>query len=115
VTNLFEILAPPTRQAILRMVWIEEVNAGRIADQMASKFDVTFGAVSQHLAVLREAGLVAQRKQGRERWYRATREPLGPIAAYLESMWFGSLMKLKSAAEKEEQKWQKKPSKFRSR
>jgi DNA-binding transcriptional ArsR family regulator len=100
--NLFEILAPSSRQAILRMVWREEKNASQIAARMAAKSHITFGAVSQHLAILRQAGLIEQRKHGRERWYRANPKPLGAIAEYLESMWFSSLTRLKAAAEKEE-------------
>jgi DNA-binding transcriptional ArsR family regulator len=102
VVNLFETLAPNSRQAILRLVWRDEKSAGQIATHMAAKHKITFGAVSQHLGVLREAGLIEQRKNGRERWYKANRQPLGAIARYLEQQWFGSLMKLKSAAEKEE-------------
>jgi DNA-binding transcriptional ArsR family regulator len=114
VTNLFEILAPPSRQAILRLIWMEEKNASQIAARMAAKSHITFGAVSQHLAILREAGLIEQRKHGRERWYRANQKPLGAIAEYLESMWFSRLTKLKAAAEKEERKCQTK-SKSRSK
>src|SRR5271168_1087153 len=102
--NLFEILAPPSRQAILRMIWTEGKNASQIAARMAAKSHITFGAVSQHLAILREAGLVEQRKHGRERWYRANAKPLGAIAEYLDSMWFSSVAKLKDAAETEERK-----------
>ena len=102
MVNVFETLAPLSRQAILRFVWREEKSAGQIANHLAAKLDITFGAVSQHLGVLREAGLVDQRKHGRERWYKANRAPLGAIAQYLEAQWFHSLMKLKAAAEKEE-------------
>jgi DNA-binding transcriptional ArsR family regulator len=115
VPNVFETLAPPTRQVILRFVWTEERSAGHIATELAKKAHITFGAVSQHLSVLRQAGLIDQRKNGRERWYKANRAPLGPIAQYLESMWFGSLMKLKTAAEKEEQECRKTRSRSKSR
>lgn len=125
MTNVFETLAPTSRQAILRFVWREEKNASQIAGHMAAKLHITFGAVSQHLGVLREAGLIDQRKQGRERWYKANRPALGAIAQYLETQWFGSLLKLQAAAEKEEKleqsreqeekKWVKTPSKLKSR
>ncbi|HWZ33317.1 MAG TPA: metalloregulator ArsR/SmtB family transcription factor [Bryobacteraceae bacterium] len=108
--DLFEILAEPRRQAILRLVWSEEKTAGDIAKQ----FDVTFGAVSQHLAILRDAHLVDQRKQGRQRLYKANRQTLGPIALYLESMWNDKLGRLKTAAEREEKaRWKKSKSKSR--
>ena len=53
-------VAEPRRREILRMIWDQERPAGEIA----AAFDVTFGAVSQHLRVLREAGLVEVRKDG---------------------------------------------------
>lgn len=80
------------------MVWKRERSAGEIA----AHFEVTFGAVSQHLKVLRDAGLVAQRKDGRQRYYRATPETLGPLAAYLEALWTARLTDLKTLAEAEE-------------
>lgn len=92
------ILSEPRREQILRMVWHRERSAGEIAGAMP----VTFGAVSQHLAILREAGLVRLRKEGRKRWYIADRERLGPLAAALEQMWFGKLQDLKALAEAEE-------------
>jgi DNA-binding transcriptional ArsR family regulator len=64
---------------------------------------VTFGAVSQQLRRLREAGLVAERRAGRHRFYQARKESLGPIATILEGMWRARLTHLKSLAEAEEQ------------
>src|SRR5690348_6026316 len=103
--DVFEILAEPRRTAILRLVWTQEKSAGEIAKQ----FEVTFGAVSQHLAILRGAGLIGHRKHGRQRFYKANREALGPIAQYLESIWAPRLAKLKAAAEREE-RWKKSKS-----
>jgi DNA-binding transcriptional ArsR family regulator len=60
---------------------------------------VTFGAVSQHLGVLRRAGLVSVRKDGTRRFYRADREALGPLAGWLEQMWAGELDRLAALAE----------------
>jgi len=80
------------------MVWDEERGAGEIA----AEFDVTFGAVSQHLRVLREAGLVAVRKDGRRRFYRARRECMGPLRELLEEMWSGRLDALRVMAEEQE-------------
>jgi DNA-binding transcriptional ArsR family regulator len=77
------LLAEPKRQEILRLVWGRELTAG----QIAACFDVTFGAISQHLALLREAGLVRRRREGRKRLYTADRERLGPLAPALEAMW----------------------------
>ena len=91
-------IAEPRRREILRLVWQEELAAGEIA----ASFDVTFGAVSQHLRVLREAGLVEVRRAGRRRFYRARREQLGPLAELLEEMWHGKLSQLKRLAETRE-------------
>jgi DNA-binding transcriptional ArsR family regulator len=91
-------VAEPRRREILRLVWDAELSAGEIAD----RFDVTFGAVSQHLKVLREAGLVTLRQDGRKRFYRADREGMGPLADYLKSMWATRLDKLAELAEEAE-------------
>lgn len=95
----FELLASPTRLRILELTWDRERSAGEIA--RASP--VTFGAVSQQLRRLRQAGLITERRSGRHRFYRAHRESLGPIAAMLESMWRSRLNTLKRLAEAEEQ------------
>ena len=69
---------------------------------IAANIDVTFGAVSQHLRVLREAGIVNMTKRGRHHYYRANREALGPLAQYLEGMWLDRLRLLKQLVEAEE-------------
>ncbi len=94
--DALQIVTEPSRRRILRLVWGEEMAAGEIAEQ----FDVTFGAVSQHLAVLRDAGFVDVRKDGTRRLYRANHERLGPLAAVLESMWAAALDDLADAVEK---------------
>ena len=81
----------------LALVWDEEMSAGDIA----AGFDVTFGAVSQHLTVLREAGFVTVRKEGNRRLYRADKNQLGPFRAVLEAMWAGTLDRLAEAIETE--------------
>lgn len=91
-------LATPRRREILRLVWDEERAAGEIHRELG---DVTFGAVSQHLRRLREAGLVAVRTEGRRRYYRARPETLGPVAAALEAIWDDALYRLKLRAELE--------------
>ena len=94
----FSVLASPRRQEILRLVWTDELNAGAIADAMP---DVTFGAVSLQLRALTDAGLVQARAEGRQRFYRARRDALGPMGRVLERMWDDALWKLKLAAELE--------------
>jgi DNA-binding transcriptional ArsR family regulator len=88
-------VAEPRRREILRLVWDAELSAGEIAE----RFDVTFGAVSQHLTVLRGCGLVTLRQDGKERFYLADREGMGPLADYLQSMWAAKLDTLAALAE----------------
>ena len=91
-------VAEPRRREILRLIWDAELSAGEIAE----RFDVTFGAVSQHLKVLRESGLVRLRQEGKRRYYHADREAMGPLADYLQSMWATRLDTLAELAEEAE-------------
>jgi len=93
-----EALAEPRRRTILRLVRDDELAAGEIA----SHFDVTRPAVSQHLSVLKGAGLVSERRDGARRLYRARPEGLVPLREFLEGFWDDKLALLKEAAEKEE-------------
>ncbi len=93
------VVAEPHRREILRLVWDRELSSGDIA----SRFDVTFGAVSQHLSVLRGAGFVRVRAAGNRRFYRADRERLGPLAQMLEAMWAATLDRLAQAVESAEE------------
>src|SRR5262245_43971194 len=95
LVDVLQVVGQPTRREILRLVWADELCAGEIA----GRFDTTFGAVSQHLGVLRHAGLVQVRVAGNQRYYRADRERLGPLALALEAMWSDSLGRLADAAE----------------
>lgn len=90
-----QVIAEPRRREILRLIWAQERPASEIADH----FDVTFGAVSQHLRVLRESGLVTLRRDGRRRLYRANWDALAPYAPMLERMWAGQLDRLAALAE----------------
>ena len=96
---VLEAIASPRRREILRLVWDREQTAGAIHRAMP---DVTFGAVSLQLRLLADAGLVETRAEQRNRFYRARREALGPVAEILERMWDDALWKLKLAAELEE-------------
>jgi DNA-binding transcriptional ArsR family regulator len=90
-----KVIAEPRRREILRLCWTIERTAG----DLAASFDVTFGAVSQHLKVLRDADLVSVRRDGTRRYYRANRAALGPLAAYLEAMWASEVDRLAELAE----------------
>ncbi|MCO1656706.1 ArsR/SmtB family transcription factor [Pseudonocardia humida] len=80
-------LAEPRRRAILRLVAHEELPAGRIAEE----FEVSRTAVSQHLGVLKSAGLLHERRDGTRRLYRARPEGLVGLQSFLDQMWAGSL------------------------
>ena len=93
-------LAEPRRVEILRLVRHDELPAGEIA----GRFDVTRPAISQHLRVLEEAGLVTVRREGTRRLYRARPEALAELRAFLEGLWEDRLDNLKTAAEAEERR-----------
>ena len=92
-------IAAPTRREIIRLVRTRELSAG----QIASHFDVSRPAVSQHLAVLREAGLVSERRDGNRRLYRTRPEALADAREFIEEFWTDHLARLKTAAEEEAQ------------
>lgn len=80
-------IAEPRRRAILRLVADDELAAGEIADA----FDVTRTAISQHLSVLKNAGLLTERREGTRRLYRARPEGLDGLREFLDDMWAASL------------------------
>src|SRR4029453_11401340 len=91
-------IAEPRRRQILSLVRNEELSAGEIA----SHFDVSRPAVSQHLNVLKEAGLASERRNGTRRLYRAQPDALAELRAFLEQFWDHRLEALKREAEREE-------------
>src|SRR3954468_207102 len=92
-------LADPTRREILRLVRVGELPAGEIAHHFPT---MTRPAVSQHLRVLTDAGLVDVRADGNRRMYRWRREGLRDAVTFLDAMWSDGLARLKTAAEREE-------------
>jgi DNA-binding transcriptional ArsR family regulator len=93
-------IAEPRRRAILRLVREEELSSGEIA----SHFEVTGPAISQHLRVLKEAELVRERRQGTRRLYRARPETLAELRGFLEEFWSAGLARLKAEAELDERR-----------
>jgi DNA-binding transcriptional ArsR family regulator len=93
-------IAAPRRRQILTLVRDGELSAGEIA----AHFDISRPAVSQHLTVLKEAGLVSERRNGTRRLYQARPEGLVPIRSFLEGFWDDRLDRLKLEAEREERK-----------
>jgi DNA-binding transcriptional ArsR family regulator len=92
-------VADPTRRAILRLVRDGELPAGEIAGNFPS---MSRPAVSQHLRVLTDAGLLEVRPEGNRRLYRWRPEGLRDAATFVEEMWTDRLARLKAAAEREE-------------
>ena len=91
-------MAEPNRRQILRLVRDGELSAGEIA----SHFEVTRPAISQHLTVLKEAGLVSERRNGTRRLYQVRPEGLAEVKAFLEGFWDERLDALRREAERKE-------------
>lgn len=80
-------------------MWTKARTVGEIHDSLG---DLTMGAVSQHLRLLREAGLVESRRKNQQRFYLARQRELGPFRQWLEETWDSALYRLKIRAEMEE-------------
>ena len=96
-------IGEPRRREILRLVWDVERSSGEIA----SHFDITGPAVSQHLKVLREADLVNERREGTRHLFSANHVTLRKLRDHLAWLWDTSLPDLKRAAEAEARKTQR--------
>src|SRR5918995_1969117 len=91
-------LGAPTRRAVL-----EELRDGpRAVGEIAARLPVSRPAVSQHLRVLKEAGLVTERQNGTRHLYRVDPDGLAELREYLSQFWEEALASFKAAAEKEE-------------
>jgi DNA-binding transcriptional ArsR family regulator len=98
VEEAIRAIAEPNRRRILQLVTATELSAGEIA----SRFEITRPAVSQHLGVLREAGLVSERRDGTRRLYSLRPEGFDDLKWFLEGFWDVGLERLKEAADLEE-------------
>ncbi len=98
VMEPLQVIASPRRLRILELVWDRDLSAGEIAAQ----FDVSWPAISQHLAVLRTAGFVRERREGTSRIYRADPAALGSLRVVVEEHWRAGLNRLKALAEAEQ-------------
>jgi DNA-binding transcriptional ArsR family regulator len=96
--EVFEAIAQPKRREILRLLAAGEQSAGEVA----ARFDVTQPAISQHLRVLKDAGLVSERRAGTRRLYRLRPEGLGDLHGFLAEVMPTALQRLKRSAEEEE-------------
>jgi len=93
-SQVFQALADPTRRAVFERLCRQEMSVAEIT----SGFPVSQPAISQHLATLRRAGLVSERREGRRAYYRTDPAGLGPLADWMEryrQFWPARLQKLK--------------------
>ncbi len=96
--DVLRAIAEPHRREILRLVWGNELAAGAIAHRFR---EVSRPAISQHLRVLRDAGLLSERRDGTRRLYRARRDRIEQLRVYLDAFWSDRLSVLKTVAERE--------------
>lgn len=94
----FQALAEPRRRAILALL----ADGERTAGDIAARFDVTRPAISQHLGVLRDAGLVVDRRDGRNRWYRIRATGIASVRAELDRFWEAELDELQRTLEEDQ-------------
>ena len=95
--EVLKAISDGTRRDILVLIWRQEMPAGIIA----SNFAMSRPAVSQHLKVLKDAGLVEERRVGVQRLYKARPEGLHEVRSFLEGFWNDRLLDLKLAVEKD--------------
>ncbi len=84
--DVFQAIADPTRREIIQLIAAQSLNLNAIAE----KFDVSRPAISQHIKILTECGLIIIKKQGRERYCEASLQPLNQVATWAEKyrqMW----------------------------
>lgn len=93
------LIAEPRRQQIVQQLWHGSRTVGELHSALS---DISLSAVSQHLAKLRDAGVVEVRTEGRHRHYSIDREGLGPLADALDAMWASKLDALAHLAEARE-------------
>ena len=89
-------IAEPRRREILRLVWSRELPATAIAEHFEG---VTRPAISQHLGVLKAAGLVSERRDGTRRLYQARPEEMRRLREFLDDYWTTGLERLRDVAE----------------
>jgi len=102
IEKVLHALAEPRRRDILYLVRDGELTSSAIA----SHFDISAPAVSQHLKVLEQSGLVVVRRDGTKRYYGIRREGFAELKQYIDRFWDDSLLRLKEAAEEEERRIQ---------
>ena len=97
MTNGMDALGDPTRRAIFERL----ANGPKAVGEIASELPVSRPAVSQHLKVLKQAGLVIDRAEGTRRLYQLNPQGIRDLRAYFDQFWDQALASFKEAAEKE--------------
>ncbi|CAG7608379.1 hypothetical protein PAESOLCIP111_01056 [Paenibacillus solanacearum] len=101
--DVFDAIADPTRRQLIRLI----AEAGEIPlHELTSQFQMGRTAVSKHLTILKEAGLVLDRKVGRETRYRLNAAPLREIQdwlAFYSQFWSANMLRLNQLLEEEEE------------
>ncbi|MGH8923403.1 MAG: metalloregulator ArsR/SmtB family transcription factor [Acidimicrobiia bacterium] len=105
VDSTFRALADPTRRRIIQLVAGRSLSAGEIA----THFQATRPAISQHLGILRSAGLVSEKRDGARRLYRAEPRTVAAAIEHLQSFWPQRLHALKVEAERKERRRRDQP------
>jgi DNA-binding transcriptional ArsR family regulator len=100
IEKVIHAIAEPRRREILNLVKDKELTSSAIA----SHFEISAPAISQHLKVLEESGVVVVRRAGTKRYYSIRREGFSEIKQYIDRFWDDSLLLLKEAAEEEERR-----------
>ena len=97
---VLEAVSSPRRREILRLVWDAERSSGEIAAQ----FPASWPSISRSLRALREAGVVKERRDGQQRFYRADRDALRPLEAFLTELWKTGLDRIAADIDKKKRK-----------
>ena len=100
--DVFQAIADPTRRQIINMLAHQSLNLNAVADN----FDVSRPAISKHIKILTECGLITIRQQGRERYCQANLKSLNQVSAWVEQyrvFWTGKLGALGHFLEKDNQ------------
>lgn len=78
--DVFQAIADPTRREIINLVANQRMNLNAVADN----FDISRPAISKHIKILTECGLIIMKQQGRERYCEANLEPLAQVSGWVE-------------------------------
>ncbi|MEH6937720.1 metalloregulator ArsR/SmtB family transcription factor [Bacillus sp. JJ664] len=100
IEKVIHAISEQNRRTILNLLKNEELTSS----QIASNFDISPPAISQHLKVLENSGLVTVRKEGNKRIYQIRKEGFSDLTSYLDHFWDDSLSLLKQAAEELERR-----------